>query len=226
MNSKAKILFLFVTCLVGTKLFSQITNLEKHFKSYGLVNIQDYCPDIKVNLAYSSTKNFVGIDMYKQLNKCYLPKEVALQLCKAQSLLHEISDYYDIIIFDATRPLHIQKLMWDSLKLPIEQKTKYLAHPNSISLHNYGAAVDIGLITKDGVIVDMGTPFDFFGVEAHITNENNLVKEGKLSHAQLINRKLLRKVMLKAGFLTMSTEWWHFNFCTKEIASMKFQIIP
>jgi len=225
MNSKAKILFLFVTCLIGTKLFSQVNNLEKHFKSYGLVNIQDYCPDIKVNLAYSSTKNFVGIDMYKQLNKCYLPKEVALQLCKAQSLLHEISDYYDIIIFDATRPLHIQKLMWDSLKLPIEQKTKYLAHPNSISLHNYGAAVDIGLITKDGVIVDMGTPFDYFGIEAHITNENNLVKEGKLSRMQLMNRRLLRKIMLKAGFLTMSTEWWHFNFCTKEIASSKFVII-
>lgn len=226
MNSKAKILFLFVTCLVGTKLFSQINNLEKHFKSYGLVNIQDYCPDIKVDLVYSSTKNFVGIDMYKQLNKCYLPKEVALQLCKAQTLLHEISDYYDIIIFDATRPLHIQKLMWDSLKLPIEQKTKYLAHPSNISLHNYGAAIDIGLITKNGVIVDMGTPFDFFGKEAHITNENALVKEGLLNRTQLLNRKLIRKVMVMAGFQTMSTEWWHFNFCTKEIAAKNFKIIP
>jgi len=226
MNSKAKILFLFVTCLIGTKLFSQINNLEKHFKSYGLVNIQDYCPDIKVDLAYSSTKNFVGIDMYKQLNKCYLPKDVALQLCKAQTLLHEISDYYDIIIFDATRPLHIQRLMWDSLKLPIEQKTKYLAHPSSISLHNYGAAVDIGLITKNGVIVDMGTPFDFFGIEAHITKEEQLLKEGKLTKTQLINRKLLRKVMVKAGFQTMSTEWWHFNFCTKELAAKCFKIIP
>lgn len=226
MNSKAKILFLFVTCLVGTKLFSQINNLEKHFKSYGLVNVQDYCADIKVDLAYSSTKNFVGIDMYKQLNKCYLPKEVALQLCKAQALLHEISDYYDIIIFDATRPLHIQKLMWDSLKLPIEQKIKYLAHPSSISLHNYGAAIDIGLITKNGVIVDMGTPFDFFGKEAHITNENALVKEGLLNRTQLLNRKLIRKVMVMAGFQTMSTEWWHFNFCTKEMAAKQFTLIP
>ena len=226
MNSKAKILFLIVTFLIGTKLFSQVNNLEKHFKSYGLVNIQDYCTDIKVDLAYSSTKNFVGLDMYKQLNKCYLPKEVALQLCKAQALLHEISDYYNIIIFDATRPLHIQKLMWDSLKLPIEQKTKYLAHPSSISLHNYGAAVDIGLITKDGVIVDMGTPFDYFGKEAHINNEDELIKAGLLTRTQLINRKLLRLVMLKAGFLTMSTEWWHFNFCTKEIATKNFKIIP
>lgn len=226
MNLKAKILFLFVTCLITTKLFTQVNNLEKHFKNYGLVNVQEFCPDIKVNLAYSSTKNFVGIDMYKQLNKCYLPKEVALQLCKAQTLLHQISDHYDIIIFDATRPLHIQKLMWDSLKLPIEQKTKYLAHPNSISLHNYGAAVDIGLITKDGVIVDMGTPFDFFGKEAHITNENSLVSEGKLSRTQLMNRKLLRKIMIGAGFQTMSTEWWHFNFCTKEIAAKLFKLIP
>lgn len=116
--------------------------------------------------------------------------------------------------------------MWDSLKLPIEQKTKYLAHPSSISLHNYGAALDIGLITKDGVIVDMGTPFDYFGKEAHINNEDELIKAGLLTRTQLINRKLLRLVMLKAGFLTMSTEWWHFNFCTKEIATKQFKLIP
>ena len=115
--------------------------------------------------------------------------------------------------------------MWDSIKLPIEQKTKYLAYPGSVSLHNYGAAVDVGLITSDGSIVDMGTGFDFFGPEAHTNQEALLLKEGKISREQLINRKLLRKVMLQSGFEVMSTEWWHFNFCTKEEAAKKFTLI-
>ena len=72
----------------------------------------------------------------------------------------------------------------------------------------------------------MGTPFDYFGKEAHITNEDKLIKAGLLTRTQLINRKLLRLVMLKAGFLTISTEWWHFNFCTKEIATKQFKLIP
>lgn len=226
MNSRAKILLLFVYCFLFQKVFCQPKNLEKHFTFYGLIDIKTVCPEIVVDLAYSGKTNFVGIDLYGDLNKCFLPKEVALQLCKAQQYLHKISTYYSIIVFDATRPLHIQKLMWDSLKIPIEQKVKYLASPTSVSLHNYGAAIDVGLITKDGLIVDMGTPFDYFGSEAQITKEDSLVIKGKITKQQLLNRKILRKAMTQAGFKTMSTEWWHFNYCTKEDAIKKFALIP
>lgn len=191
----------------------------------GLVDIQKVNPAIKVQLAYSTTKNFMGMDMYGALQKCYLPKEVADSLSAAQKRLSAISDFYHIVVFDGTRPLFIQQLMWDSLKLPMEQKTKYLAYPGSISLHNYGAAVDVGLITSNGNIVDMGTGFDHFGPEAHTTQEKALLKNGKLTREQLLNRKLLRSVMVKSGFTVMTTEWWHFNFCTKEVAAKKFTLI-
>ncbi|MCD6065475.1 MAG: peptidase vanX D-ala-D-ala dipeptidase [Bacteroidetes bacterium] len=225
MNNTAKILFLLISCITFFSSTAQPKDLDAYLRSNGLVDIQQVNPAIKVQLAYSTVKNFVNLDMYGKLEKCYLPKEVALALSEAQKKLSAISSHYRLIVFDGTRPLHIQQLMWDSLKLPIEQKTKYLAYPGSISLHNYGAAVDLGLITTDGMIVDMGTSFDFFGPEAHITQEAKLVKEGKLSPEQLINRKLLRKVMLQAGFKTMSTEWWHFNYCTKEEAAAKFMLI-
>lgn len=225
MNSTAKILLLLITCICFFSTNAQPKNLDAYLRENGLVDIQSINPKIKVQLAYSTTKNFMKMDMYGALQKCYLPKEVAIALSNAQNQLNKISDYYQLVVFDGTRPLHIQQLMWDSLKLPIEQKTKYLAYPGNISLHNYGAAVDIGLITKDGVIVNMGTTFDFFGPEAHITNEALLVKDGKITKEQWMNRKLLRKVMLLAGFKTMSTEWWHFNYCTKEEAAQKFLLI-
>jgi D-alanyl-D-alanine dipeptidase len=225
MNGAAKIVFLLITCISFFASIAQPKNLDAYLQSNGLVDVQKIDPSIKVKLAYSTTENFMHMDMYGKLQKCYLPKEVALAVSKAQKKLHSISDYYQLIIFDGTRPLHIQQLMWDSLKMPIEQKTKYLAYPGSVSLHNYGAAIDLGLITKEGVLVDMGTSFDFFGPEAHINNESQLVKDGKLTPEQVINRKLLRKVMLVAGFKTMSTEWWHFNYCTKEEATIKFTLI-
>ena len=225
MISTAKILFLSVFCTLCLDFFCQEKKLENYFIQFGLVDIKAYCSEIKVDLAYSSTKNFVGIDLYGDLNKCFLPKEVAIQLCKAQEYLHKISEYYNIIVFDATRPLHIQQLMWDSLKIPIDQKIKYLASPTTISLHNYGAAVDVGLITQDGRIVDMGTSFDYFGEEAQITQEALFVKEGKLTKEQVLHRKILRKAMRQAGFKTMSTEWWHFNFCTKQEAEKRFVLI-
>jgi D-alanyl-D-alanine dipeptidase len=225
MNGSAKIVFLLITCISFLGSRAQTKDLDAYLRANGLVDVQKIDPAIKVELAYSTTKNFMHMDMYGKLQKCYLPKEVAQAVATAQKKLSEISDHYQLIIFDGTRPLHIQQLMWDSLKLPIEQKTKYLAYPGSVSLHNYGAAIDLGLITKDGVVVDMGTPFDFFGPEAHINNETQLVKDGKLSPEQVINRKLLRKVMLAAGFKTMSTEWWHFNYCTKEEAAVKFTLI-
>lgn len=225
MNNKAKIHFLIFFCLSFFSTIAQQKNLDKYLKNCGLADVQEVNKNIRVQLAYSTTKNFIGLDMYGNLQKCYLPLEVAEAVSKAEKYVNAISSFYHLVIFDGTRPLYIQQLMWDSLKLPIEQKTKYLAYPGNISLHNYGAAVDIGLITADGRIVDMGTPFDFFGPEAHITNEEQLLKDGKLSKEQLLNRRLLRKAMVAAGFKTMSTEWWHFNYCTKEEAAVKFQLI-
>jgi len=51
----------------------------------------------------------------------------------------------------------------------------------------------------------MGAPFDFFGEKAYTTT-TNLPKE------VLENRALFQAAMRKHGFLTIRTEWWHFNF--------------
>lgn len=67
-----------------------------------------------------------------------------------------------------------------------------------------GGAVDITLVDLEGNELDMGTTFDFFGKEAHHAYQG-------FSSEVLSNRKLLKETMEKHGFLSITSEWWHYN---------------
>lgn len=200
-------------------------SLESYFLSIGLVDIQMVIPSVKVELKYSTTDNFVGIDMYGELEKAFCQPDVAQKLRKAYKALQKEDTTLTLLIFDAVRPISVQQKMWDTLKLPIREKTKFLSNPKNHSIHNYGAAVDISLITKEGEELDMGTPFDYLGVLAHPREEQKLLKQGKLTEAQVKNRKLLRKVMKEGGFFNIQTEWWHWNSCSRNTAKRKYQVV-
>lgn len=204
---------------------SDTSVFEKYLISKNLINIHDIDSSIRVCLHYSTNQNFLHKPIYQNIEHCYLPCDVASKLNNAQQFLHHYFPDYNLIVFDAVRPLSVQKQMWNELKMPFEQKINYLAHPNDISLHNYGAAVDVGIIGKNDVLLDMGSPFDFFGELSEPKKEQVLLREGKLSKNALANRLLLRKVMLMAGFTYITSEWWHFNATTKEIAKTKFELI-
>lgn len=199
--------------------------LEKIFVKKNLVNINSLDTNIRVVLHYSTSQNFLNKPLYNGLTNCYLPCEVAIKLCNAQYFLNAQFPNYHLIVFDAVRPLHIQKKMWEELEMPAEQKINYLAHPNDLSLHNYGAAVDVGIIGDNDLLLEMGTPFDFFGELSEPKKEKQLLKNGTLSKEALTNRLLLRNVMTKAGFTTITTEWWHFNSTDKISAAGKYELI-
>ena len=76
-------------------------------------------------------------------------------------------------------------------------------------MHSRGAAVDITIVDADGAELDMGTEYDFFGVEAHTDNF-------KLPSKVLQNRKLLRETLEAVGFKGIRTEWWHFSYREKQ----------
>lgn len=204
---------------------SEISPIEKQLIEMGLVNIHDLDSEIVVDLRYSTTDNFIGLDMYGDFNACYLQKDVAEKLAAAQQFLRKKYPFYSLVVYDAVRPLHIQQQMWDTLKLPPGQKTKYLSNPGNGSLHNYGAAVDLSIIDENGIPLDMGTPFDFFGEKAHPVKEKELLESGELSQRQVFNRELLRSVMRQAGFFGIQTEWWHFNSCTRAVAAEKYAMV-
>lgn len=177
-------------------------------------------------MKYSTTDNFLKRDVYGDFQTAWLQPDVADMLRKALDTLQARDRALTFVIYDATRPLSIQEVMWETLKMPLEEKGKYLSNPKKGSIHNYGAAVDISLAHKStGEALDMGTPFDFFGPEAEPLQENALLQAGKLTRAQAQNRLLLREAMQAAGFRQLPTEWWHYNACSREEAKTRYSII-
>jgi zinc D-Ala-D-Ala dipeptidase len=204
---------------------STISPLEKKIIESGLVDINAVDSSIKVDLKYSTCDNFLFMDMYGDLDKAYLQRDVAEKLKAAQKYLQSEFPYYSLIIYDAVRPRSIQNRMWDTLKMPFSVRTKYVSNPQNGSLHNFGAAVDLSIIDENGVELDMGTPYDYFGELAYPREEERMIKEGKLSYKQLFNRQILRDAMTKQGFMEITTEWWHFNSCFRSQAILKYKII-
>lgn len=202
-----------------------VSGIENKCIQAGLVDINQIDSTVLVDLKYSSLDNFLNFDVYGDFNKCYLQLDVAKKIKKAQKLLKEKYPYYSLIIFDAARPRSIQAKMWDTIAVPKIEKSKYVSNPRNGSLHNFGAAVDLSIIDDNKILLDMGTPYDYFGELAYPREETRLLKEGKLSRKQLLNRQILRTVMLKAGFMDITTEWWHFNSCYRVDAFEYYKII-
>ncbi|MGL5891613.1 MAG: M15 family metallopeptidase [Bacteroidia bacterium] len=192
----------------------------------GLVNVQQVAPEILVELRYSTTTNFLGFDIYGDLNTAFLQPDVAQMLAAAQKELSARRPGYKLLIYDAARPISVQQLMWDTLRNRPLDRSKYVSNPaNGGSLHNYGAAVDLTIADSTGQATDMGTPYDFFGPEAHPSKEAEMLAAGKLTAEQIENRKLLREVMRSAGFFGITSEWWHFNACTRTTAKEKYKLL-
>lgn len=163
-----------------------------------LVDIGAISSEFEYEIRYSTPDNFIGEQLY-DCAKCMLQKEVALALILANQYFCELG--YRIKLYDCYRPLDVQKKMW--AKVP---RATYVANPfEKGSIHNKAAAVDITLVTLEGCYIEMGTDYDYFGEEAHIDNFS-------LPVDILNNRQLLISGMLKFGFLTVRTEWWHFSF--------------
>jgi zinc D-Ala-D-Ala dipeptidase len=199
--------------------------MERQFIKNGLVNIQQLSDRFFVQLDYSDTSNFVHQDLYGRLEKCYLQKETADKLLVADSLLKEEFPQYHFLIYDGARPCSVQQCMYDIVrKMPVAQGL-YLSHPLNHSVHNYGAAVDLTLCDSNGKPLDMGTEFDHFGDESHISNEWGLKQTGKISAQAFENRKLLRRIMMKAKFTPITFEWWHFNSCSRGYAAAHYTLL-
>ena len=195
-------------------------------KNNDLVNIQELDSTILIDLKYSTTDNFMNMDMYGELETCYLRKNPAEMLLRANEYLKETNPELNLLIYDGMRPRSIQRKLWNALdEVPETERTQYVANPEKGSIHNYGAAVDLTLAHENGSPLDMGTNYDYFGELAFPALEDSLLSIGVLTKAQIENRKILRNVMTKAGFSTISSEWWHFNAYSYQDIQTKYNII-
>lgn len=199
--------------------------MAHYMDSLGLVDVTELDSSLVVKLMYTQADNFTGEVLYDDLSEAYLHPDAAYALVKAQRVLKELHPSYSLLIYDAARPMSVQKKMWNVVKGT--PKYRYVSNPNNGGgLHNYGLAVDISIQDSSGQPLPMGTKVDHLGAEAHITQESELVRNGKMSEAERQNRILLRKVMKEAGFRALPSEWWHFNFCSRDVARQKYKLIP
>lgn len=163
----------------------------------------------RVDLRYGSANNFVGRDLYGEIDCAWLHRDAATALEKAVRWLRRERPGVSILILDALRPQRVQEELWAALAGTNLQM--YLADPVRGSIHSFGMALDVTLVDAHGVELDMGTPFDDLSELSHPALEDGFVTAGKLQPIHLDNRRLLRNAMVQAGFHGINTEWWHFD---------------
>ncbi|MEM1136344.1 MAG: D-alanyl-D-alanine dipeptidase [Bacteroidota bacterium] len=180
---------------------TDIALLQKNFTSLpdsAFVELALYDENFKFDIKYATTDNFTKKRLYDCAN-CLLRKQVADTLFAAQQYLQKLG--YGLLLFDCYRPLTVQQKMWEMVSNPI-----YVADPAKGSMHNRGNAVDLTLYDlASGKPLDMGTEFDFFGKEAHHAYQ-------QLPKEVLKNRLLLKEILEKFGFKSITSEWWHYSY--------------
>ena len=174
-----KLAYTFIFLLVSKLAISQTPKDD-------LIDISTLSDNFDYDFRYATENNFLKEKVY-DCSKCFLRKDVAKNLVKANDSLHKLG--YKIKLYDCYRPVSVQKKMWKILP-----DGRYVANPNKRwSIHNRGGAVDLTIVKLDGTKVEMGTDFDHFGKEAH-HNYINLDKQ------ILNNRILLKNTLLYFGF--------------------------
>ena len=66
-----------------TSLNYALSSPETYLRNFGLVDIQEIEPQIRVDLKYSTLDNFVGIDLYGDLDKAFCQPDVAEKILRS-----------------------------------------------------------------------------------------------------------------------------------------------
>ena len=185
-----------VSCKAHTQVATVDVNKQQFVNDTSFVNIKEYSKDFVYDMKYATVDNFLKSKVY-DCAECFLRLKTVKAVIEANKAFMKMG--YRIKFFDCYRPLDVQKKMWKIVSNPA-----YVADPSKGSIHNRGGAVDITLVDFKGNELDMGTTFDFFGVEAghnYINFSPEIIK----------NRLLLKQIMLSNGFNFFDSEWWHYN---------------
>jgi zinc D-Ala-D-Ala dipeptidase len=161
-----------------------------------LVELVTVVPDIALDLRYATANNMTGGVLYP-VARAFLRPGTAAKLAAADADLAQHG--YRLKIWDAYRPLAVQKLLYAAAT-----DKKLVANPTKGSMHNRGAAVDVTLVDSTGTELEMPTDFDDVTVK-------RATKYTGASATAKTNRDYLVKTMVAHGFRSISTEWWHFD---------------
>lgn len=151
----------------------------------------------------------------------YVRRGVMERLLQAQKNLAVLQPRAKLLVFYGYRSPDIQRKSFDKIRrsmgygtplsdMEMEQIHRYVAVPD-VAGHPTGGAVDITLVDAIGEMVDMGTA-------PHAFERDSYSFSPFISKTCILNRQLLRTVMLQSGFAPFDGEWWHFSYGDREWA--------
>jgi zinc D-Ala-D-Ala dipeptidase len=183
----------------------------------------DTIPNVRIELRYGTTNNFMSKAVYENFNTAFLHRLAAEKLRRASELLAKEKPGFSFLVFDALRPRCIQRVLWSYVEGT--ENERYVANPDRGGMHNYGCAIDLSLTDSKGRELDMGTGFDAFVPLSQPKLEAQYLASGELTAAQHENRLLLRRVMTGGGFHQLPHEWWHYDAFPQAEVRERFAII-
>ena len=132
-------------------------------KDMGFIDVHFWEPTIRVQLVYATPDNFMKKTLYRGITKAWLHPRAGKMLIRAQEQLRRERPDVSLLVYDAARPMSVQREMWAWAKRM--NRTYYVADPSKGGgLHNYGMAVDVTLIDSDGKPSPLGTALHFVGL--------------------------------------------------------------
>ncbi len=170
------------------------------FRPSDLVELTALDAEIKLDIRYATTHNFLDTPLYSQA-RAFMQRPAAEALVRVQRAL--AAEGYGLLVHDAYRPWYVTKIFWDATP---PDKHEFVADPASGSRHNRGCAVDLTLFDlHTGRAVDMPSLYDEMSERAYPTYTGG---DDAARHL----RDLLRHHMEAEGFSVFASEWWHFDF--------------
>ena len=174
--------------------------------NHNLIKVNKKNLDVEIDLRYSTKKNFTNEKVCFSKD-CYIHKIAFEHLSLAVEIAKKIG--FKIKVFDAYRPVYVQRKLWDFFPDP-----NFIAPPEKGSPHSRGVAIDLTLIDSNKEELDMGTDFDEF---SKLSYHGSL----QISKTAYKNRTLLLGIMTDAGWDFFRNEWWHYQL----FDSKKYPII-
>jgi D-alanyl-D-alanine dipeptidase len=186
----------------------------------GFVDAAAVVEGLVVDMRYFGEDNFVGarIDGYEGA-RCLLTRPAAVALARVQQDL--ATQGFGLKVFDCYRPTRAVAhfVRWARDIKDVKRKADFypdvdkrdlfrLGYISNRSGHSRGSTVDLTLVRlapgRAPEEVDMGTRFDFFGVQSWPSSR-------AVSAEAQANRKTLATAMRRGGFIPYDREWWHFT---------------
>lgn len=190
-------------------------------KAEQLVCMDDYIWEhpIAVQLDYAQENNLLfGERIYKTGAKLWLFQDLAKVVIEAARLVYKETGGV-LVLYDGLRVSDAQHKMLGTQR--VKNNPQWLEAPRLLSPpgaggHPRGMAADVSIIDRDGVLFDMGTPFDFLAADPAPLN-NPAHREHVHCDTVVKNRAILDQAMMQAAdtvdvqLVGLPQEWWDYR---------------